>query len=95
MQTERILVGLVLLAGFLLLRRRAKGLDDSERGRALRGTILFLAPVLIGGRWLFEKLPYGLYENLAIEMVGLVVVIAVAGFVFMKPGNSEREPGNR
>lgn len=86
MQTERIWVGLLLLAGFLWLRKRAKALDDAERGRALRGTILFLAPVLIGAKWAFDRLPYGLYQNLAIELIALGAVMAVAGFVFMTPG---------
>jgi hypothetical protein len=86
---ERILVGVLLLAGFLWLRVRARRLEDAARGRALRGTILFLAPVLIGGKWAFEKLPYGLYENLALEMIGLAAVIAVAGYVFMSQGRGK------
>ena len=49
------------------------------------GTSLFLAPMLLGGRWAFDRLPYGRYENLAIELLGIVAMIAVAGFVFLRP----------
>lgn len=86
MQTERIFVGVLLLAGFLWLRHRARKLGEAERGRALMGGMLFLVPMLIGGRWAFEKLRFGTWQNLAIEMVGLVAVIAVTGYVFMTPG---------
>jgi hypothetical protein len=89
MQTERWVVAVVLVLGFLWLHRRAKGLDEAARGRALKGTILFLAPALIGGKWAFERLPFGFYQNLMIEVAALVAVIAVAGVVFMteKKGN--------
>jgi hypothetical protein len=90
MQIERILVGLLLVAGFLWLRHRARKIDESARGRALLATAFFLVPALAIGKWLFEKLPYGLYENLAIELGGLAAVIAVAGLVFMKPGAGAR-----
>ena len=85
MQYERLLVALVLIVGFLWLRRRAKALDDAARGRALRGTILFLAPVLIGAKWGFERLPFSTPVNLAVELVGLAAALAVAGHVFMTP----------
>ena len=92
MQPERIYVGLLLLAGFLWLRARVRRLGESERGRALRGTGLFLVPVLLGGRWAFEKLPFGRYENLAIEMASLAAAIAFVGFVFMSPGGRGEGP---
>ena len=85
MQYERLLVALVLIIGFLWLRRRAKALDDAARGRALRGTILFLAPVLIGAKWGFERLPFSMPVNLALELAGLAAALAVAGYVFMTP----------
>jgi hypothetical protein len=90
MQTERILVGILIVAGFLWLRHRARKVDEAARGRALLATAFFLVPALAIGKWLFEKLPYGLYENLAIELAGLAAVIAVAGLVFMKPSRSGR-----
>jgi hypothetical protein len=89
MQIERIFVGILLLAGFLWLRHRARKLGEGDRSRAMRGGFLFLVPMLIGGRWLFEKLPYGSQANLAIELVGLVAVFAVTGYVFMAPGRGE------
>ena len=85
MQPERLLVAVVLIAGFLWLRRRAKALDDAARGRALRGTILFLAPVLIGAKWGFERLPFSAPVNLVVELLGLAAALAVAGYVFMTP----------
>ena len=84
MQTERVFVGVFLLAAFLWLRARARRLDDADRPRALLGSALFLAPALLAGRWLFERLPFGRYENLAIELAGLAAVTAVAGFVFLR-----------
>jgi hypothetical protein len=91
MQTERIYVGLLLLAGFLWLRRRARRMDASTRGRALVASFLFLVPVLVGGKWLFEKLPYTRYANLAIEVAGLAAAIAITGFVFMTPKKDEEK----
>ncbi len=90
MQTDRIYVGVLLLAGFLWLRFRARKLQEAERSRALMGSMLFLVPMLIGGRWAFDKLRFGEFQNLAIEMVGLAAVIAVTGFVFMTPGRGEK-----
>lgn len=89
MQTERLVVVVVLILGFLWLRRRARALDDAARGRALRGTILFLAPVLIGAKWGFERLPFTAPVNLAVEAVGVAVALAVAGFVFMTPSRTD------
>lgn len=85
MQNERILVVLLMIAGFLWLRSRGRKLAAEQRGKALMGTSLFLAPMLLGGRWAFDRLPYGRYENLAIELLGIVAMIAVAGFVFLRP----------
>jgi hypothetical protein len=86
MQNERILVVVLLIAGFLWLRRRGRGLSDAARGKAMIGAFLFLVPALLGGKWLFDRLPYGRYENLAIELAGIAAMIAIAGFVFFKPG---------
>jgi hypothetical protein len=88
-QPERIFVGILLLAGFFWLRVRARRLTDAARGRALRGSILFLAPALIGGKWALERLPFGLYANLAIEALFIAAVLAAAGFVFMTPGKTD------
>jgi hypothetical protein len=85
MQNERILVVVLMIAGFLWLRRRGRRLDEASRGRALIGSVLFLVPVLIGGRWLLDRLPYGRIENLVIELIGIAAVIAFAGYVFMTP----------
>jgi hypothetical protein len=85
MQTERIFVGLFLVLAFLWLRARARALDDADRPRAILGSALFLVPALLAGRWLFEKLPFGRYENLVIELAGLAAVTAVAAFVFLRP----------
>jgi len=88
MENERILVVVLMIAGFLWLRRRGRRLDDASRGRAMIGSVLFLVPVLIGGRWLFDRLPFGRVENLALELLGIAIVIAFAGFVFMSPAKS-------
>ena len=75
----------MLVAAFLWLRARARALDDADRSRAILGSALFLAPALLAGRWLFEKLPFGRYENLVIELAGLAVVVVVAAFLFLRP----------
>lgn len=86
MQSERLAVVILMLIGFLWLRRRGRRMGDAARGKAMLGTALFLVPMLLGGRWLFDRLPYGRYENLAIELAGIAAMIAAAGFVFLKPG---------
>lgn len=85
MQNERLAVVILMIAGFLWLRGRGRKLAPEDRARALMGAALFLAPALLGGRWVFDRLPYGRYENLVIELVGIAVLIAVAGYVFMRP----------
>lgn len=74
-----------MIAGFLWLRGRGRKMAPEDRGRALMGTSLLLAPMLLGGRWVFDRLPYGRYENLVIELLGIAAMIAVAGYVFLKP----------
>lgn len=91
MQTDRVYVGLLLLAGFLWLRVRARALDDAGRSRAFKGILLFLIPMLLGGRWAFDRLAFGRWQNLAIELASLAVVIAFAGFVFMVPPKKNEE----
>jgi uncharacterized membrane protein YhaH (DUF805 family) len=88
MQPERILVGVLLLFGFLWLRLRLRKLDDAGRSRAYKGILLFVIPVLLGGRWAFDRLPFGKWENAAIEMAVLAAAIAFAGFVFMPEGKN-------
>ena len=85
-----------MLAGFLWLRQRARGLDDAGRSRAFKGVLLFVIPVLLGARWAFDRLPFGRWENFAIEIVVLATAIAFAGFVFMVPAKKEKtgnDPG--
>jgi hypothetical protein len=89
MQTERIYVGVLLLAGFLWLRARARRLDDAARMRALWGSLLFLIPALLGVKWAVDRLPLGRYESLAVEMLALAATIAVTGLVFMRTGKRE------
>ena len=90
MQTEeRVIVGLVLFAGFLWLRRRAKRLDDASRAQALVRTLLFLAPALIGAKWLFDRLPFDRWSNLAVQAAGLAALLVAAGLAFMRPGAGE------
>src|SRR5690606_6502424 len=91
MQSERIYVGLLLLAGFFWLRQRARHLDDAGRSRALKGVLLFVIPVLLGVRWASDRLPFGRWENFALEMLALAAAIAFAGFVFMAPGKKGEE----
>jgi hypothetical protein len=94
MQSERIYVGLLLLAGFLWLRQRTRGLDDAGRSRAFKGVLLFVIPVLLGARWAFDRLPFGRWENFAIEIATLATAIAFAGFVFMAPGKKTEKKGD-
>lgn len=89
MQNERLVVVVLMIAGFLWLRRRGRRMSDEARGKALLGTALFLVPTLLAGRWLFDRLPYGRYENLAIELAGIAAMIAAAGFVFLKPAKPD------
>jgi len=91
MQPERIFVGVLLLIGFLWLRHRARGLDEAGRSRAYKGVLLFLIPVLLGGRWAFDRLPFGPWENAAIEMATLAAAIAFAGLVFMPAAKKDGE----
>jgi hypothetical protein len=91
MQTDRILVGVLLLVGFLWLRFRARKLDESGRSRAYKGILLFLIPVLLSKPLTFDRLPFGRWENFAIEAGALAAAIALAGFVFMVPAKKTEE----
>ena len=89
MNTDRIIVAVLMLAAVLWMRRRARQLGEDQRNRAMLGLMLFLIPALLGARWAFDHLPYGRYPNLAIEIGGLAVIFVTVTLVFLKPAKPE------
>ena len=89
MNTDRIIVGVVILAAVLWLRQRARKLGEDHRQKAMIGLFVFLIPALIGARWAFDALPeqfhLGRYESLGIQIVGLGLIFSVVVFGFMNP----------
>ncbi len=85
---EHWIVGGAILFGFLWLRSRVRALrGDGEASRkAIYGIFLILAPLLLIGKWGFEKLPYGPYVNLSIELLFIVLVFGATGFLFVRKG---------
>lgn len=84
--STRWIVGAVILIGFLWVRSRVKVLRDVEGGgkKALYGVFFFLAPLLFAGKWAFEFLPFEPYTNLIVELVCLVAMFALTGFLFLR-----------
>jgi polyferredoxin len=85
MNTDRIIVAVLMLAAVLWMRQRARHLHEDQRKKAMMGLMLFLIPALLGARWAFDHLPYGRYENLAIEIGGLAVIFTTVAFLFLNP----------
>lgn len=90
MTVDRIFVGILLLAGILWLRARARKLPEERRTFALVGLVVFLVPALLAGKWLFDRLQFGRYPNLALELAGIAAIFAVMGLVFLRPGAKTR-----
>ena len=89
MTNDRFIVAFLMLVAALWLRNRARKLVPGQRKRALYGLLFFLLPAVLIGRWAFDRLPFGRYENLAIEIAGLAAMFSVMAFVFVKPEKKE------
>jgi thiol:disulfide interchange protein len=91
MTYDRFFVAFLMLAGALWLRQRARKLLPGRRMKALYGLILFFIPALVVTRWGTDRLPFGVYERLAVEIAALAVLFAVMAFVFVKPEKEQKE----
>jgi hypothetical protein len=85
MQSDRLFIVVLLIIGFLWLRRRGRRLDDEARGRALLGSVFLLIPGVIGVKWVAERLPFSHAQNIALEVLMLAALIALAGFGIIRP----------
>jgi len=85
MQSDRLLIVVLLIIGFLWLRRRGRRLDEAARGRALLATVFLLITGVIGVRWVAERLAFSHALNVAVELLMLAALIAVAGWGIMRP----------
>ena len=88
MTNDRLIVAFLMLVAALWLRQRARKIAEGQRRRALYGLLFFLIPALLIGRWAFDRLPFGRYENLAVEIAGLAAMFSVMAFVFVRPAKS-------
>jgi hypothetical protein len=85
MQSDRLFIVVLLILGFIWLRRRGRHLDEAARGRALLGTVFLLIPGVIGVRWVAERLTFSHAANVAVEILLLAALLAIAGFGIMRP----------
>jgi polyferredoxin len=90
MTHDRILVVLLMLAGALWLRQRARRLVPGQRKKALYGLLFFLLPALIGWQWVVERLALATMPKVSAELAGLAVIFAVMAFVFVRPEKEEK-----
>ena len=88
--TDRWVLGICILAGFLWVRTRATALRKEEGGsrKALYGIFFFLAPLLFVGKQAFVYLPFAHNTNLAIEILSLASMFALTGFFFLRASKS-------
>jgi thiol:disulfide interchange protein len=89
MTYDRFFVAFLMLAGALWLRQRARKLPPGKRMKALYALILFFIPALIVTRWGTDRLPFGAYERLAVEIAALAVLFTVMALVFVRPQGKE------
>lgn len=83
---DRWVLGLILLFGFLWVRTKARDLGNPEQShRALYGIYFLLAPMLLGEKWLFDRLPYERFTNLGIESAGILASFALIWLLFLRP----------
>ena len=88
--TDRWILGLALLFGFLWLRDRLRALRrEGEVGpRALYGIFLVLGPLLLAEKWLFDRLDFGRWYNLGIELAVLALTFGATRLLFLRPGSA-------
>ncbi len=94
---ERILIVLVLIAGFLWLRHRVRREGDQlHRNRAVIGTFLVLPALIFAQRWLFSWLEgrwtLHPFAALALEALSLAMTFfLVERIFFVRRPNEEND----
>ncbi len=91
--SERWVIGAVLLFGFLWMRTKSRALPAGRGRTALYGIFWVLTPLLLGEKWVFDRLPFGAYSNLLIELLCLGLSFFAVHRIFLRPGGSEEEAG--
>ncbi|MEO7427158.1 MAG: hypothetical protein ABI036_18365 [Fibrobacteria bacterium] len=82
---DKIVTLLCLLGGFLWLRERARAISlDDQMGRAVIGVFVILPAVLFGEKYLFENYHFGIYTDLLIKAVLLLIPFPLIGFLLLK-----------
>jgi hypothetical protein len=89
---DKIVTILCLLGGFLWLRERARSISlDDQMGRAVIGVFVILPAVLFGEKYLFENYHFGIYADLLIKAVLMLIPFPLIGFLLLKRKNPAPE----
>ncbi len=84
---EKIILAICLFAGFLWIRQRSRQIDLTKQiTKALIGVFVLLPILLLGEKFLFEKIALPGYTGIAIKCASIIVSFAIIGLVFLKPG---------
>ena len=87
---EKIVMALILFAGFFWLRARARGMSlESQRGRVIFGIFGVLTALLIGEKAVFDHWHFGAYTDLFLKVLLAAASFAVVGLLFLKPSPPE------
>ena len=89
---EQWILGLELVFGFLWLRTRSRDLGEQAGFKAIVGIFFILGPSLLGEKWLFDRLPFGRYSNLLVEIIALAASFWLTGFIFLRPRGRKAIP---
>lgn len=89
---EKIVLVICLLGGFLWIRNRSRSIDlENQMMRSILGVFIFLPGALIGEKYLFELFHFGLYTDILIKVVAILVTFLIVGFGFLR---SETAPSS-
>lgn len=89
-EIDRAVMIVCLIGGFLWVRGRARKSDLGKRQNlVVFGIFVVLPALLVGAKFLFEKLPFGPVANLLIKAALLIATFAGIGYGLLRPSPAD------
>jgi hypothetical protein len=92
--SEKIVMGLLLFAGYWWLRARARSMNlEGSPGRVIVGVFGVLTALLMGEKALFDHYSFGPYTDLFLKAALAALSFAAIGFLFLRPSPPGADDG--